>query len=107
MPRGEDTSRHPGRQVSRDTPHDHSRRAVPWKVDFNRWYNGQREVRVTDISHGHTIYHKGAEDYITTGNWGTLDPDLNQHLIPYREKFMSVKDKDWHVDPAWTPPPTN
>lgn len=30
-----------------------------------------------------------AEDYIETGYWGCLDPESNQHLVKYRDRYLA------------------
>lgn len=53
------------------------------------WRNGQRGVRVIDDTQDPASgYHEDAQDFIETGEWGALDPDLNQHLVKYRERFL-------------------
>ena len=35
-------------------------------------------------------YNEDAQDFIMTGDWGALDPELNQHLIKYHERFIDT-----------------
>ena len=71
------------------------------KVNYNIWKNGQRTVRVTDTGEDPASgYHEDAEDFITTGFWGALDPERNQHLVPYREEFLKRLKDDCDTVPA-------
>lgn len=38
-------------------------------------------------------YNEDAEEFIETGDWGALDPDLNEHLIPHRDRYLDRLNK--------------
>lgn len=86
MARGEDTSKHPNRRVDKD------RVTVRFPWDFD---NNKRQVVVRDsFSDPASLGDEYAASYIETGEWGALDPDLNQDLIPHRERYLKLLEQD-------------
>ena len=63
------------------------------------WKDDKRSVRVSDDTQDPASgYNEDAEDFIVTGDWGSLDPSLNQHLIPYRERFIRKVKQDNNIN---------
>lgn len=59
------------------------------------WQDGERRVRFTDEDQDPASgYNEDASDFIMTGDWGALDPDKNQHLIPFRERYLRKLKQD-------------
>lgn len=59
------------------------------------WKGDKRCVRVSDPTQDpESGYHEDVADFIMTGEWGALDPTLNQHLVPYRERFIRKVEQD-------------
>lgn len=59
------------------------------------WKNDERHVRFTDSDQDPASgYNEDASDFIMTGEWGALDPNKNQHLIPFRNRYLARIAKD-------------
>lgn len=85
MPNGEDTRHHPNRRVGRDSM------TVRFPVDERNY----RSVSVNDPSQAQdSAYDEDAATFIETGEWGALDPEQNQHLIPHRERYLKVLENE-------------
>lgn len=54
------------------------------------WRDGVRCVLVSDPNQGFDSgYNEDAADFIMTGYWGALNPELNQHLVALRQRYLN------------------
>lgn len=85
MAHGDDSRNHPNRRVDRNSM------TVRFPVDERNY----RSASVNDPSQAQDSgYNEDAASFIETGEWGALDPEQNQHLIPHRERYLKALEAD-------------